>query len=229
MNLREGPAPCSNERAARGPGRAALQPETDREPRFQRCSIDCREEWVVLDALNHVKGGPDAELPLVCHMAVCSSCGAMINGKPAAAERSARLPGRHPRRALAHLRSGVVTVPDDFIAKLTRVKPSSWRTERRRRAANTCNAGAAQALQAVHAVHQLHAAAAACPEYALIPSHRPSGARWRTAGTRIRATAGAPRARRRSRRPKACGIARSSAPAPRCARSTWIRRRRSSR
>jgi succinate dehydrogenase/fumarate reductase-like Fe-S protein len=30
-------------------------PETDREPHFQRYSIACREEWVVLDALNLVK------------------------------------------------------------------------------------------------------------------------------------------------------------------------------
>ena len=30
-------------------------PETDSEPHFQRYTVPCREEWVVLDALNHIK------------------------------------------------------------------------------------------------------------------------------------------------------------------------------
>ena len=59
-------------------------PETDREPRFQRYSVECREEWVVLDALNHVKETLDPTLSYrwSCHMAVCGSCGMMINREP---------------------------------------------------------------------------------------------------------------------------------------------------
>jgi fumarate reductase iron-sulfur subunit len=59
-------------------------PEKDREPHFQRYSVECPEEWVVLDALNHVKETVDPTLSYrwSCHMAVCGSCGMMINGEP---------------------------------------------------------------------------------------------------------------------------------------------------
>ncbi len=59
-------------------------PETDSEPHFQRYAVPCREEWVVLDALNHVKETIDPTLSYrwSCHMAVCGSCGMMINGEP---------------------------------------------------------------------------------------------------------------------------------------------------
>ena len=59
-------------------------PETDSEPHFQHYSVACREEWVVLDALNQVKENIDATLSYrwSCHMAVCGSCGMMINGEP---------------------------------------------------------------------------------------------------------------------------------------------------
>ena len=59
-------------------------PETDSAPYFQRYSVSCPEEWVVLDALNHVKETIDPTLSYrwSCHMAVCGSCGMMINGEP---------------------------------------------------------------------------------------------------------------------------------------------------
>jgi len=59
-------------------------PEKDQEPHFQRYSVECPEEWVVLDALNHVKETVDPTLSYrwSCHMAVCGSCGMMINGEP---------------------------------------------------------------------------------------------------------------------------------------------------
>ena len=42
-------------------------PETDSEPHFQRYTVPYKDEWVVLDALNHVKDNLDADavLPLV--------------------------------------------------------------------------------------------------------------------------------------------------------------------
>jgi len=59
-------------------------PETDAEPRFQHYSVPCMNEWVVLDALNHIKETIDPTLTYrwSCHMAVCGSCGMMINGEP---------------------------------------------------------------------------------------------------------------------------------------------------
>jgi len=59
-------------------------PEADSEPRFQRYVVPCAEEWVVLDALNAIKESIDPTLNYrwSCHMAVCGSCGMMINGEP---------------------------------------------------------------------------------------------------------------------------------------------------
>ncbi len=59
-------------------------PETDREPHFQRYTVPYRDDWVVLDALNHIKDNLDSTLSYrwSCHMAVCGSCGMMINGEP---------------------------------------------------------------------------------------------------------------------------------------------------
>ena len=59
-------------------------PETDSEPHFQRYTVPYKDEWVVLDALNHIKDNLDATLSYrwSCHMAVCGSCGMMINNEP---------------------------------------------------------------------------------------------------------------------------------------------------
>lgn len=59
-------------------------PETDSEPHFQHYEVLCKDEWVVLDALNAVKENIDPTLNYrwSCHMAVCGSCGMMVNGEP---------------------------------------------------------------------------------------------------------------------------------------------------
>jgi len=59
-------------------------PETDTEPRFQRYSVPCKNEWCILDALNYLKDHLDPTLAFrwSCHMQVCGSCGMMINGEP---------------------------------------------------------------------------------------------------------------------------------------------------
>ena len=59
-------------------------PETDTAPHFQTYTVPYHEDWVVLDALNHIKDHLDATLTYrwSCHMAVCGSCGMMINGEP---------------------------------------------------------------------------------------------------------------------------------------------------
>ena len=60
------------------------QPEHDREPRMQSYTIPYREDWVVLDALNHIKDQIDGTLSYrwSCRMGVCGSCGMMVNGEP---------------------------------------------------------------------------------------------------------------------------------------------------
>ena len=104
-------------------------PETDTEPHWQRYSVPCREEWVVLDALNHVKENLDPTLSYrwSCHMAVCGSCGMMINGEPKLACKAFLRDYRNVIRVepLRHfpIERDLVTVIDDFMAKLARVRP----------------------------------------------------------------------------------------------------------
>ena len=59
-------------------------PDEEKEPRFQRYEVPYREDWVVLDALNHIKDRIDGTLTFrwSCRMGVCGSCGMMINGVP---------------------------------------------------------------------------------------------------------------------------------------------------
>ncbi|MDP6840167.1 MAG: succinate dehydrogenase/fumarate reductase iron-sulfur subunit [Rhodospirillales bacterium] len=63
---------------------ARYSPEEDDEPALQRYEIPYREDWVVLDALNHIKDYVDESLTYrwSCRMGVCGSCGTMVNGEP---------------------------------------------------------------------------------------------------------------------------------------------------
>ena len=72
-----------------GPDQTVLEvfrflPDDEDEPRFQTYEISCPEDWVVLDALNHVKEEIDPTLSFrwSCRMGVCGSCGMMVNGEP---------------------------------------------------------------------------------------------------------------------------------------------------
>src|SRR5437588_5260304 len=59
-------------------------PEQEEQPRFQSYTVPYREDWVVLDALNHIKDELDGTLSYrwSCRMGVCGSCGMMVNGEP---------------------------------------------------------------------------------------------------------------------------------------------------
>src|SRR5882724_1227766 len=59
-------------------------PEQEDQPRFQSYTVPYREDWVVLDALNHIKDQIDGTLSYrwSCRMGVCGSCGMMVNGEP---------------------------------------------------------------------------------------------------------------------------------------------------
>lgn len=104
-------------------------PEKDDAPRFQRYEIDCAEEWVVLDALTAIKEDIDPTLNFrwSCHMAVCGSCGMVINGEPKlschAFLRDYDGPIRVEPLANFPIERDLITVADDFIAKLAAVQP----------------------------------------------------------------------------------------------------------
>ena len=59
-------------------------PETDSEPSFESFQVPYKQDWLVLDAINYVKDNLDRSLSYrwSCHMAVCGSCGMMVNGEP---------------------------------------------------------------------------------------------------------------------------------------------------
>jgi len=61
-----------------------FDPDRDTMPRKQRYEVPVRPEWKVLDALNFIKDEIDPTLShrWSCRMAVCGSCGMLVNGKP---------------------------------------------------------------------------------------------------------------------------------------------------
>ncbi len=105
-------------------------PEKNTEPFFQTYTVPYRDDWVVLDVLNHIKDHLDATLTYrwSCHMAVCGSCGMMINGEPAlschAFLRDYR-DGIIRIEPLGHfpIERDLVVVIDSFVDKLASVKP----------------------------------------------------------------------------------------------------------
>lgn len=105
-------------------------PDTDREPHFQRYAVPYRDEWVVLDALTHIKDQLDATLSFrwSCHMAVCGSCGVMINGEPKLGCHTFLRDYKNGAvrvEPLDHfpIERDLVIVMDDFMAKLSSVEP----------------------------------------------------------------------------------------------------------
>ena len=106
------------------------RPETQSEPAFQTYEVPFRRDWVVLDALNHIKDKLDGSLSYrwSCRMGVCGSCGMMVNGTPkltCAAFLSDYLPGPirvEPLQFFPIMRDLIVDVTD-FLRKLKSVKP----------------------------------------------------------------------------------------------------------
>jgi succinate dehydrogenase/fumarate reductase iron-sulfur protein len=104
-------------------------PDTDEAPAFQTYTVPCEEDWVVLDAINHVKDMLDRTLSYrwSCHMAVCGSCGMMINGEPMLSCKAflRDLPDHIRIEPLANfpIERDLVVVIDDFLDKLGSVRP----------------------------------------------------------------------------------------------------------
>ena len=61
-----------------------FDPDKDEVPRQQSYEVPVQPDWKVLDALNYIKDELDGTLShrWSCRMAVCGSCGMMVNGKP---------------------------------------------------------------------------------------------------------------------------------------------------
>lgn len=112
------------------------RPEEDSEPTFQSYDVPLREDWVILDALNHVKDQDDGTLSYrwSCRMGVCGSCGMMVNGKPVltcAAFLTAFAPGPIRVEPIDHFPvvRDLIVETSDFMGKLKSVKPWMVREE----------------------------------------------------------------------------------------------------
>ena len=106
------------------------RPELDDRPVWESFEVPFREEWMVLDALNHIKDHIDGSLSYrwACRMGVCGSCGMMVNGEPVltcATYLADLLPGPikvEPMRGFPVVRDLVGDI-DGFLGKLQSAKP----------------------------------------------------------------------------------------------------------
>src|ERR1700757_315671 len=115
---------------------ARYSPEQDEQPHYECFEVPVYKDWVVLDALNHVKDNVDGSLSFrwSCRMGVCGSCGMKVNGTPkltCATFLSDYLPGPirvEPLDYFPVVRDLVVDLTD-FMRKLRQVKPWIIRKE----------------------------------------------------------------------------------------------------
>jgi len=104
-------------------------PEQDSEPHFQSYTVDCPEDWAILDALNFIKEELDTTLAYrwSCHMMVCGSCGMMVNGEPVLTCKTfvRDLPDKVRIEPLENfpIERDLVVVLDDVMEKFQRAKP----------------------------------------------------------------------------------------------------------
>ena len=106
------------------------RPEQETEPVLQTFKVPFTDDMSVLQGLQYIKDHLDGSLSFrwSCRMAICGSCGMMIDGKPRLSCKTFLrdyFPGKLRVEALAHFpieRDLVVTV-DDFVGKLESIKP----------------------------------------------------------------------------------------------------------
>jgi fumarate reductase iron-sulfur subunit len=106
------------------------RPDQEAAPTHHTYEVPYHEDWVVLDALNHIKDSIDGSLTFrwSCRMGVCGSCGALVNGRPrltCATFLREFYPGRVRVEPLANfpVARDLAIVLDDFMGKLPRVRP----------------------------------------------------------------------------------------------------------
>jgi fumarate reductase iron-sulfur subunit len=60
-----------------------FDPDKDEVPKTQSYEIECQDDWKVLDAINFIKDEVDSSIShrWSCRMAVCGSCGMMVDGE----------------------------------------------------------------------------------------------------------------------------------------------------
>ncbi len=154
------------------------RPDQDHAPRIQSYEVPYHADWVVLDALNYIKNELDGTLSFrwSCRMGVCGSCGMMINGVPklsCAAFLKDYYPASVRVEPLANfpIERDLVIVLDDFIEKLTSIRPWIIREEKKPLSEGEYRQNPAELAR----YHQFSMCIncmlcyAACPVYGLVP------------------------------------------------------------
>ncbi len=107
-----------------------FNPETDAAPHWQTYEVPFTDEMSVLEGLQYIKDHLDGSLTFrwSCRMAICGSCGAMVNGVPKlTCETFLREfhPGKLRIEALNHfpIVRDLAIEQSDFLKKLESVKP----------------------------------------------------------------------------------------------------------
>ena len=105
-------------------------PERDREPHYQTFRVPFAHDTSVLQGLQYIKDHLDGSLTFrwSCRMAICGSCGKMINGEPKLSCHSFLRdyhPGRLRVEPLAHfpIIRDLAVDQTDFLEKLESIKP----------------------------------------------------------------------------------------------------------
>jgi fumarate reductase iron-sulfur subunit len=106
------------------------RPEQDDEPAWESFTVPFSDDMSALQGLQYIKDDVDGTLTFrwSCRMAICGSCGMMVDGKPALACKTFLrhlLPGPVSVEPLAHfpIERDLVVDASDFIRKLERIKP----------------------------------------------------------------------------------------------------------
>ena len=107
------------------------RPEQDWEPFIQSFKVLYADDWSVLQGLQYIKDDLDGALSFrwSCRMAICGSCGMMIDGVPKLACRTFLrncASGKVRIEALAHfpVERDLMVVVKDYVKRLEGIKPS---------------------------------------------------------------------------------------------------------
>jgi len=161
------------------------RPETDAAPSWQSYAVPFTEDMSVLQGLQYIKDEMDGTLSFrwSCRMAICGSCGMMVNGRP---ELSCKtflrdlLPGPVRIEALQHfpIERDLVVDAGQFVKKLESIKPYIIPREPR-------SLDQGEYLQTPHQLEQFEQFSscincmlcyAACPQFGLDPDFVGPGA-----------------------------------------------------
>ena len=150
------------------------RPEQDNEPWMQTFQVPYLKEMSLLDALQYIKDQLDSTLSFrwSCRMAICGSCGMMVNGIPKLGCKTFLrdyLPGKMKIEPLNNfpIERDLVVDMSDFIEKLESIKPYIIPSEPR----NLCDGEYTQTPADMAKYHQfsmcIHCGLcyAACPQY----------------------------------------------------------------